>query len=140
MHASNAIHKDVNSCQRRGLHDAVFRPSLFTSASTCIQGALAGQSIRLRGRNLTESEHVKLGAYHTLELEPQRAFTLEKAAWDSIDIERIRQACDPAASADLAAVLITVLASPFARSMQCVQAQCPVPYAAVAVVSLPKAL
>ena len=68
----------------------------------------AGQSIRLRGRTLSESEHVKLGAYHTLELEPQRAFTLEKGAWDALDIERIRQACDPAASADLAAVLITV--------------------------------
>lgn len=68
----------------------------------------AGQSIRLRGKNLTETEHVKLGAYHTLELEPQRAFKLEKASWDSLDIERIKQACDPAASADLAAVLITV--------------------------------
>lgn len=51
---------------------------------------------------------MKLGAYHTLELEPQRSFTLEKAVWDALDIERIKQACDPAASADLAAVLITV--------------------------------
>ena len=68
----------------------------------------AGASLRLRGRNLTETEHVKLGSYHTLELEPQRAFTLEKAAWDAIDIERIQQATDPAASADLAAILITV--------------------------------
>ena len=67
-----------------------------------------GASLRLRGRNLTETEHVKLGSYHTLELEPQRAFTLEKAAWDAIDVERIQQATDPAASADLAAVLITV--------------------------------
>ena len=38
----------------------------------------AGQAIRLRGRNLTETDEVKLGAYHTLELEPQRAFTLAK--------------------------------------------------------------
>ena len=67
-----------------------------------------GASLRLRGRNLTETEHVKLGSYHTLELEPQRAFTLEKAVWDAIDVERIQQATDPAASADLAAVLITV--------------------------------
>ena len=60
---------------------------------------------------MTETEHVKLGAYHTVELEPQRPFTLEKQAWDAIDIERIRQSTDPALSADLAAVLITV--SPF---------------------------
>lgn len=70
--------------------------------------AFAGSSIRLKGRNLTESEHIKLGAYHTLELEPQRAFTLHKQLWDALDIERIRTACDPQASADLAVVLITV--------------------------------
>jgi len=66
-----------------------------------------GSSIRLKGRNLTESEHVKLGAYHTLELEPGRAFHLHKALWDGLDIERIRTATDPQASADLAALLIT---------------------------------
>lgn len=67
-----------------------------------------GSSIRLKGRNMTESEHVKLGAYHTIELEPGRSFNLHKALWDSLDIERIRTATDPQASADLAALLITV--------------------------------
>lgn len=71
---------------------------------------LTGSSIRLKGRNLTESEHIKLGAYHTLELEPQRAFTLHKRLWDSLDVERIKTACDPQASADLAVLLITVRA------------------------------
>ena len=51
---------------------------------------------------------MKLGAYHTLEIELQRPFSLYKHAWDLLDLERIKQACDPAASADLAAVLITV--------------------------------
>ena len=63
--------------------------------------------MRLKGRNQTESEHVKLGAYHTLELEAGRAFVLYKQAWDALDAERLRTACDPAASADLAAVLIS---------------------------------
>lgn len=67
-----------------------------------------GQQIRLRGKNTTENEHVKLGAYHTLEIELQRPFSLYKQEWDLLDLERIQQACDPAASADLAAVLITV--------------------------------
>lgn len=66
-----------------------------------------GQQIRLKGRNMTENEHVKLGAYHTLELELQRAFSLHKDAWDSVDAERVRASCDPAASADLAVLLIT---------------------------------
>lgn len=66
-----------------------------------------GACIRLKGRNLSECEHVKLGAYHTLELEPQRAFELEKDTWDGVDADRVRDACDPAAGADLAALLIT---------------------------------
>ncbi|KAK9817970.1 hypothetical protein WJX72_005116 [[Myrmecia] bisecta] len=66
-----------------------------------------GQQIRLRGKNLTETEHVKLGSYHTLEVELQRAFTLHKQCWDTLDLERVKQATNPAASADLAAVLIT---------------------------------
>lgn len=37
-----------------------------------------GGVIRVKGRNLTESEHIKLGAYHSLELEMGRAFTLQK--------------------------------------------------------------
>ena len=57
---------------------------------------------------MTENEHVKLGAYHTLEIELQRPFSLYKQSWDVLDLDRIKQACDPAASADLAAVLITV--------------------------------
>jgi protein pelota len=64
--------------------------------------------LRVRGRNLTESEWVKLGAYHSLELEQQRAFTVHKAAWDALDVERIKTATDPKLSADLAAVLIVV--------------------------------
>ena len=66
-----------------------------------------GGAIRLRGRNLTENEHVKLGAYHTLELEQQRAFSIWKQSWDALDIDRIKQCTDPTLSADLAAVLIT---------------------------------
>jgi protein pelota len=68
---------------------------------------LVGQEIRLSGKNLTENEHVKLGAHHTLQLEPHRAFQLGKAVWDSLDLARIREACDPSVSADLAVVLIT---------------------------------
>jgi protein pelota len=66
-----------------------------------------GNSLRLKGRNLTECEHVKLGAYHTLELEPTRSFTLTKDSWEPQDVERVASACDPAAAADVAAVLIS---------------------------------
>eukprot|EP00958_Prasinococcus_capsulatus_P014272 scaffold1504_cov417-Prasinococcus_capsulatus_cf.AAC.12 len=64
--------------------------------------------IRLRGRNYVENEHVKLGSYHTLELEPFRDFTLLKDQWDTYDIERVKQACNPTSSADLAEGLANV--------------------------------
>jgi protein pelota len=70
----------------------------------------AGQEIRLSGKNLTENEYVKLGAHHTLQLEPHRTLQLSKAAWDGLDLARIREACDPSVSADLAVVLITASA------------------------------
>lgn len=51
---------------------------------------------------------MKAGSYHTIEIEPNRPFEVYKQTWDSLDIERIKQACDPAASADLAVLLVTV--------------------------------
>lgn len=47
-----------------------------------------------------------MGAYHTLDLELNRKLTLEKAEWDSVDLERVDLACDVTQSADVAAVLM----------------------------------
>uniref|UniRef100_UPI00358FED7C protein pelota homolog n=1 Tax=Myxine glutinosa TaxID=7769 RepID=UPI00358FED7C len=62
--------------------------------------------LRVKGKNIQENPYVKLGAYHTIELELNRKFTLAKKHWDSVVLERIDQACDPASSADLAAVVL----------------------------------
>lgn len=62
--------------------------------------------LRVRGKNMLESEHVKLGAYHTMELDQQRPFVLAKVVWDAMAIDYLKQACDPAASADVAAVMM----------------------------------
>lgn len=71
-----------------------------------------GAEIRLGGRNLTETDEVKLGAHHTLQLEAHRPFQIRKAVWDGLDLDRIKEACNPALTADLAAVLITVSGAP----------------------------
>jgi len=62
--------------------------------------------LRVKGRNIEENQYVKMGAYHTLDLEQNRKFTLKKTLWDSVAIERIDQACDPAQTADLCAVVM----------------------------------
>ncbi|KAE9420194.1 hypothetical protein Angca_005615, partial [Angiostrongylus cantonensis] len=63
-------------------------------------------ALHLKGRNVEENNLVKLGAYHTLDLEPNRKFTLEKLEWDTIDLERLDTVLDPAAQADVAAVVL----------------------------------
>ncbi|XP_075152876.1 pelota mRNA surveillance and ribosome rescue factor [Haematobia irritans] len=62
--------------------------------------------LRLKGRNIEENQYVKMGAYHTLDLELNRKFELRKPEWDSIALERIETACDPTQSADVAAVVM----------------------------------
>ncbi|GKV21198.1 hypothetical protein SLEP1_g31195 [Rubroshorea leprosula] len=62
--------------------------------------------MRIRGKNILENEHVKIGAFHTLELELQRPFVLRKDIWDSMALDVLQQASDPAASADLAVVIM----------------------------------
>lgn len=63
--------------------------------------------LRLGGPTLSEQEGVRLGSFHTLELELHRKFGLAKWDWDAVSLERLREAtADAAASADLAAVLI----------------------------------
>jgi len=62
--------------------------------------------LRLKGRNIEENQHVKMGAYHTIDLELNRKFTLQKAHWDSVHLDRIEQACDPSNHADIAAIIM----------------------------------
>ena len=47
-----------------------------------------------------------MGAYHTIDLELNRNFTLAKEHWDVISLERIDNACDLTKRADVAAVVL----------------------------------
>lgn len=62
--------------------------------------------LRVKGRNIVENPYVKMGAYHTLDLESNRKFSLGKHHWDSVALERIDLACDLAQHADVAAVIM----------------------------------
>lgn len=63
-------------------------------------------SVRLSGRNVGENRHVQLGAHHTVELEPHRNFSVQKARWDTIFLERLDTACNPVKQAQVAAVVM----------------------------------
>ncbi|RLN55858.1 hypothetical protein BBJ28_00004441 [Nothophytophthora sp. Chile5] len=62
--------------------------------------------LRIKGKNIMESQYVRLGAYHTLDLEMNRDFTLTKSCWDVMALERIEMACDITKRAELAAVVM----------------------------------
>ena len=62
--------------------------------------------LRLKGRNVEENKYVKTGAYHTLDVEQNRKFTIIKAKWDSVSMERVDTACDATQHADVAAVVM----------------------------------
>lgn len=63
--------------------------------------------LHVAGRVAVENEHVKLGAHHTLDLELNRKFTLEKGdGWDSVALEMLKEACDTERKAELWAVIM----------------------------------
>src|SRR5213078_100638 len=76
------------------------------------------QSSRLHvsGQIITETPHTKVGQYHTLDLELQRNFTLEKQAessggvggWDSVAIEMLKDAVDEGGNRRAEAVAVVM--------------------------------
>ncbi|CAI2171875.1 16083_t:CDS:10 [Funneliformis geosporum] len=65
-----------------------------------------GGLLRIRGRVINENKYVKMGTYHTIDLEMNRNFTLLKPEWDIIALERVNEACDVTKQADVAAVVL----------------------------------
>lgn len=51
-------------------------------------------TLHLKGKNVAENEHVKMGQYHTLDIAVGRKFQLWKPHWDSIDLDRLNLALD----------------------------------------------
>ena len=68
---------------------------------------IGSEQLHVSGRVAKENEHVKLGQHHTLDLELNRKFTLEKAdGWDSVALEQLKEACDASKRAELWAVVL----------------------------------
>eukprot|EP00571_Detonula_confervacea_P008010 CAMPEP_0172315990 /NCGR_PEP_ID=MMETSP1058-20130122/26895_1 /TAXON_ID=83371 /ORGANISM="Detonula confervacea, Strain CCMP 353" /LENGTH=418 /DNA_ID=CAMNT_0013030205 /DNA_START=107 /DNA_END=1363 /DNA_ORIENTATION=- len=63
--------------------------------------------VRISGPNSAESAHVRMGAFHTLTLELDRQFSIEKDCWDQIFLDRIEEACNPERGAEIACVVMS---------------------------------
>ncbi|KAL3945910.1 MAG: hypothetical protein SGBAC_000061 [Bacillariaceae sp.] len=62
--------------------------------------------VRLSGRVQQENDFVRMGAHHTLTLELNQNFSLEKQCWDQIYLDVIAEACNPERQAEVAAVVL----------------------------------
>jgi protein pelota len=62
-------------------------------------------SLQITGRVVEENQHVKMGAFHTLDIEANRDVRIEKLDWDSISLERIEEASQPGRGAEVGAVV-----------------------------------
>ncbi|PSS35475.1 hypothetical protein PHLCEN_2v1630 [Hermanssonia centrifuga] len=74
-------------------------------ANTNSQGSTAG--LQISGRVVSENPHVKMGAFHTLDIEANRDVRIEKEeyGWDSISKARVNESCIPGRGAEVAAVV-----------------------------------
>mmetsp|Transcript_27792 Transcript_27792/g.50192 ORF Transcript_27792/g.50192 Transcript_27792/m.50192 type:complete len:422 (+) Transcript_27792:96-1361(+) len=63
--------------------------------------------VRISGPNSAESAHVRMGAFHTLTLELDRQFSIEKDCWDQVYLDRIEEACNPEKGAEIACVVMS---------------------------------
>ncbi|KAL6714123.1 Translation factor pelota [Lecanora helva] len=63
--------------------------------------------LHVSGKIVEETKYTKVGQFHTLDLELNRNFTLEKKeGWDSVARALVKEACDPVKSADVWAVIM----------------------------------
>eukprot|EP01132_Coremiostelium_polycephalum_P008328 gene8328-10229_t len=62
--------------------------------------------LRVSGTLCEENRYVKLGSFHTVDIEVNREFKLYKSEWDTISIELVKTSTDISQRADVAALIM----------------------------------
>ncbi|KIY74170.1 hypothetical protein CYLTODRAFT_341040 [Cylindrobasidium torrendii FP15055 ss-10] len=91
----------------------VTRVEFFSVAAGATNDSSAGDSnidtaaLQITGRVTNENQHVKMGAFHTLDIEANRDVRIEKAegGWDSVAVSRVDEAVVPGRGAEVGAVV-----------------------------------
>ncbi|KAJ2930232.1 hypothetical protein H1R20_g6904, partial [Candolleomyces eurysporus] len=69
-------------------------------------GGMPAASLHISGPVIRENQYVRMGAYHTLDIEPNRDVRIEKLeGWDSVARSRVEEAIVPGRGAEVAAVV-----------------------------------
>jgi protein pelota len=62
--------------------------------------------VRISGRVQSENNFVRMGAHHTLTLELNQNFSVEKICWDQIFLDLLQEASNPEGQAEVAAIVM----------------------------------
>lgn len=65
-----------------------------------------GATLSISGKVAEENKHVKLGAYHTLDLETHRPVTIWKDTWDAVHLATLSESADVGHRAEVGAVVL----------------------------------
>ncbi|THH32954.1 hypothetical protein EUX98_g1255 [Antrodiella citrinella] len=66
----------------------------------------ATAALQISGRVASENEHVKMGAFHTLDIEANRDVRITKPdGWDSVALARVEESCVPGRGAEVGAIV-----------------------------------
>eukprot|EP00759_Apiculatamorpha_spiralis_P025993 PhF_6_TR29200/c0_g1_i1/m.42721/K06965/PELO, DOM34, pelA; protein pelota len=99
---------------------------------TKIEYDAVGGYMRLSGTNMTENDFVKLGAFHTSEIEMHQEITIGKGCWDKLHEDVLDEACDAGRHADIAAIAMQegIAHICLVTSTMCIvkaKVECPIP-------------
>lgn len=61
--------------------------------------------LQVTGKISEENSHVKMGAFHTLDLEMNRDVKIIKEMWDVIALQRVEEACIEGRGAEVGAIV-----------------------------------
>ncbi|BGO96746.1 hypothetical protein RTG_00389 [Rhodotorula toruloides ATCC 204091] len=116
--SSQRVHLKLTIQVDKVLYSALAQPDSTSTASSssaadssapvaAASGTSGTTTLHISGKITSENEHVKKGAYHTLDLEIGRDFTIIKGEgeWDSVARERLREMTEPGRGADVGAVV-----------------------------------
>lgn len=108
LYSALALSEQAQQQQSSASSSSAANGSSSTASAPAVSSGTSGTStLHVSGRVTSENPHVKKGAFHTLDLEVGRDFTIIKGigSWDSVARERIKEMTEPGRGADVGAIV-----------------------------------
>ncbi|KAL4435560.1 hypothetical protein ABPG74_020336 [Tetrahymena malaccensis] len=103
----SATFRKITKESKTGVKDVIKKKITLTLKIVAIN-YYAGEFLQLslKGRNIKENDYLKMGQYHTFNLELDQQITIIKQNWDSFHFKIIKDISDPTHDSELAAFVM----------------------------------